>query len=149
MTEIERLRNEFVDAGARTVACQSNEDWEEASIAQYDAARALAKALDAPQREKIRTGWFTATCPLGRVRGERRADGAVYAEDGRRHCPAGDFSITYTDIQWEDDAKQDPTNEPFVRQYTEEQINAAWDRCLLKYQTVSYRHLFDELRKNR
>lgn len=45
-----------------------------------------------------------------------------------------------------------PAGEPCgasERQYTEEQIDAAWDSCLRKYQTVHYRHFLDELRGNR
>lgn len=43
--EIERLRNEFIDAQAQTWACPTDEDWEKASIARYKAAHALVEAL--------------------------------------------------------------------------------------------------------
>lgn len=43
--EIERLRNEFIDAQAQTWACPTDEDWEKASIARYKAARRLIDEL--------------------------------------------------------------------------------------------------------
>jgi hypothetical protein len=130
MTDIDRLRNEYIDAAAKAFAYRRNyEDMSRPPCyyaiqrAEAEAASALLEALKEPHR----TGWFTAyiyprTENSVRVRRNLQENGRVRDEDGYMVSHGLD---AYTDIQWEDDAKQEPTEEPPVRQYTEEQIRKA------------------------
>jgi hypothetical protein len=138
MTDIDRLRNDFIDAEARVMSkVMSAAELERALDTRENAARALVEA----QKEPHRIGWFTAYIPPRterdvRVRREIREDGMVYDERGHKVK----FGLDgYQDIQWEDDVAP-------VRQYTEDEIREAYSH--FRFGIPSYHELINELRWN-
>jgi len=157
MTKIDRLRNEFVDAMARCRWPEMGYEAVKDKIEERDkAARRLIEAKDAETSNTDvtprRTGWFTAyvyprTEKDVRLRRELRENGLVYTESGALVTNGLD---PYTDIQWEDDAKQDPTATPSVRQYTEDEIQKAFVSLVAQWDQVpTLEQLIARLRRSR
>jgi hypothetical protein len=146
MTDIDRLRNEFIEAMARLIAppAMEGEELREVIGNQARAARALVEAQKDSNTDVTpdRIGWFTAylyprTENDVRVRRNLQENGRVRDEQGYMVSHGLD---AYTDIQWEDDVAP-------VRQYTEEQIRKALAK--LYWFKSDAEELIAELRRNK